>query len=299
MTKNVLVTGGAGYFGEILCHELIKKSYNVRSFDLNECSIKGVESIIGDIRDYEILERVCSGIEIIFHNVAQVPLAKNKKLFDSVNRLGVKNLIKASKKKQVKKIVYTSSSAVFGIPDNIPVTENTLPKPNEAYGQAKLEGEKLCLKAREDGIIVSIIRPRTILGHGRLGIMQILFEWVNQGKPIPVFDGGQNIYQFIHGKDLASACITVGEIENSEIYNIGSANFGKMKHLLSGLISHAKSKSEIKSVPSRLIQWLMKISSVLGLSPLGAYHALMYGQNMYFETKKAENEINFWTIKSI
>ena len=296
--KNILVTGGAGYFGEILCRKLIQENYKVRCFDLNRCPVMGVESVIGDIRQYSVIENACSGIDIVYHNVAQVPLAKNKKLFDSVNKLGISNLLKACIKNQVNKVVYTSSSAVFGIPKDTPIGPDTLPKPNEAYGEAKLEGEKICLKAKKDGIMISIIRPRTILGHGRLGIMQILFEWVEQGKPIPVFDGGQNIYQFVHAEDLAVACIAAGEAKSSGIYNIGSAKFGKMRQLLEGLILHAKSKSEIKSVPSRPIQWLMKTLGALRLSPLAPYHALMYGQKVYFDTKKAESELKFKPIYS-
>src|SRR6185295_12255980 len=74
-------------------------------------------------------------------------------------------------------------------------------------GRAKLEGEALCANYARLGLEVTIIRPRTIMRHGRLGIFQILFEWIREGYNVPVFDGGSNIYQFVHADDLAEACI--------------------------------------------------------------------------------------------
>ena len=84
----------------------------------------------------------------------------------------------------VAKVVSTSSSAIFGIPERNPVTEDTPPRPLEAYGRAKAEAEALCREAVAGGLDVTIVRPRTILGHGRLGIMAILFEFVAEGAPL-------------------------------------------------------------------------------------------------------------------
>lgn len=81
-------------------------------------------------------------------------------------------------------VVHTSSSAIFGIPEHNPVTEDTPGRPLEAYGRAKLTAETLCREAVQAGLDVSIVRPRTILGHGRLGIMAILFEFVAEGAPV-------------------------------------------------------------------------------------------------------------------
>ena len=79
-----------------------------------------------------------------------------------------------------------SSSAIFGLPENCPITDETPLKPIEVYGRAKLAGEKQVHKAAENGLLCAIIRPRTILGLGRLGIFQILFEWIHEGKNIYV-----------------------------------------------------------------------------------------------------------------
>lgn len=289
----VLVTGGAGYFGEILCRKLLARGEQVRSFDLNPTTTPGVEGVIGDIRDKAALTEACKGAEVVYHNVAQVPLAKDKDLFWSVNRDGVENLVEAVKAQGVRKLVYTSSSAVFGVPKENPVTRETPPSPAEDYGKAKLAGEQVCLAAQSGSLQVDVVRPRTILGHGRLGILQILFDWISRGQPVPVFNGGHNVYQFVHADDLADACIAAGERDGSGIYNIGAAEFGAMRQTLQALIEHAGSGSRIKSVPMRPMEMMMNATSAMGLSPLGPYHALMYGRELYFDIQHAVDELGY------
>ena len=299
-TKTALITGGSGYFGSLLIEKLLKKNYRCINFDIAEADNidNKVEFIQGDIRNLNCVINACKNIDIVHHNVAQVPLAKNNFLFRSVNYEGVKNILKASLKNDVKKVIYTSSSAVFGVPKENPVTEFTEPSPAEDYGQAKYDGELLCKEYREKGLDISIIRPRTILGHGRLGIFQILFEWIYLGRNIPVFDGGHNIYQFVHADDLAEACILAGEKSGFNIFNCGTDNYGTMKEALEQLCLHAGTGSKVKSVPMKPAVLGMKIFSKLGLSPLGAYHALMYGKSMYFDLKKCKTELNWVPEKS-
>ena len=141
-----LVTGGAGYFGELLTRELLERGDSVRIFDLNAPTDigSGVEFVQGDIRDLDALFAACQGMDLVFHNAAQVAMAKNKDLFWSVNREGTRNLLEAAARQGAKKVVYTSSSAVYGVPESNPVTEEMAPLPVEEYGKAKLSGELLC-----------------------------------------------------------------------------------------------------------------------------------------------------------
>jgi nucleoside-diphosphate-sugar epimerase len=290
-----LVAGGAGYFGSVLVQRLQAAGRRVRVFDLNHWRgpSADVESQRGDIRDAAAVERACRDVAVVYHNVAQVPLAKDRDLFWSVNCEGTRNLLEAALAAGVRKLVYTSSSAVFGAPDRNPVDESTPPRPGEPYGRAKLAGERLCQLYPARGLPVSIIRPRTIMGHGRLGIMQILFEWVRQGRNIPVLGAGDNLYQFVHADDLAEACIRAAALPASEVFNIGAERFGTMRQTLEALIRHAGVPSRVVSVPARPAELLMAATSKLGLSPLGPYHALMYGKSMYFDTGKARRLLGF------
>jgi nucleoside-diphosphate-sugar epimerase len=110
---------------------------------------------------------------------------------------------------------------------------------------------------------------------------------------VPVLGAGNNRYQFIHADDLADACIRAADRPGPATYNIGAARFGTMREVLEGLISHAGSRSRVVSVPLAPAVKLMELSSRLRLSPLGAYHSLMYGRSMYFDVSRAERELGW------
>ncbi|WP_018240298.1 NAD-dependent epimerase/dehydratase family protein [Ensifer sp. BR816] len=294
--NTALVTGGSGYFGELLSKQLLEQGTAVRVFDLNPPSMShpDLEFIKGTILDRNAVQQAMTGMSKVFHNVAQVPLAKDIDLFWSVNRDGTRIIVDAAIAAGVKKFVYTSSSAVFGAPRSNPVTEETEPRPAEDYGRAKLAGEVICKEAVwRHGLDVAIVRPRTILGHGRLGVVQILFDWIERGLDIPVLAGGNNKYQFVHSDDLASACIAASNVKGFAIYNIGAAEFGTMRELLQVVIDHAGTGSRIKSIPMGPTERVANVASALGLSPLGPYHSLMYGRPMYFDISKAEQELGY------
>jgi nucleoside-diphosphate-sugar epimerase len=288
-----LVTGGSGYFGSLLLRELRTRGWACRVFDLVDTPDRpaDVEFFSGDVRDPDAVRAACVDTEVVFHNVAQVPLARDRALFVSVNVRGTEVLLDAARAAGVRKVVHTSSSAVFGVPKTNPVTEDTPPKPAEAYGRAKYEAERRCLAATAAGLDVTIIRPRTILGHGRLGIFQILFEWVRDGANIPVFGRGDNRYQFVHASDLAAACIAAATRPGPSIYNIGTDRFGTMRETLDALCAHAETGSRVRSVPMRPAVWAMRLTAALGLTPFAAYHALMYGRSLYFDISRASREL--------
>jgi nucleoside-diphosphate-sugar epimerase len=292
---NSLVTGGAGYFGELLIRKLSARGDSVRVLDLNAPTDAppGTEVIQADIRDANAVLSACAGTDVVFHNAAEVDLTKNVRAFWSVNRDGTKNLLEACARRAVKKVVYTSSSAVYGVPESNPVTEQTVPTPVEEYGKAKLAGELLCREYARQGLDVSIVRPSTIMGHGRLGIFQILFEWICQGKNIPVLNEGKNIYQFVHADDFAEACMQVSTLEGPDDFNCGTDRFGTMREVLEHLCRHAGTGSKVRSLPMRPIVAAMNVSAALGVSPLGAYHAEMYGRSIYFDISKARTRLEW------
>lgn len=290
-----VVTGGSGYFGSLLVRKLREQGLATRVFDLVDANDRprDVEFVQGDIRDLRAVQRACAGATHIYHNVAQVPLAKDRHLFQSVNVQGTENLLSAARDAKVRKVVYTSSSAVYGVPPENPVTEAMPPYPREAYGRAKLDGELACQRFSREGLDVSVIRPRTILGHGRLGIFQVLFEWIRQGANVPVLGGGAHRYQFVHADDLADACMLAAKRLGSAVYNCGTDRFGSMREVLEHLCAYAKTGSRVKSVPFWPAVVGMKVTALIGLSPLGPYHALMYGRSMYFDISRARAELGW------
>jgi nucleoside-diphosphate-sugar epimerase len=292
---SALVTGGSGYFGSLLVARLHAQGTRIRVLDLNDADDRpsDVEFIRGDIRDALAVRQACDGVDVVYHNVAQVPLARDRRLFESVNVGGTETLLRGCAETGVRKVVYTSSSAVFGVPATNPVYPDTPPTPAEEYGRAKYEGELMCHAAARGGLDVSIIRPRTILGHGRLGIFGILFDWIADGSDVFVFGSGDNVYQFVHAHDLASACILAGQRPGPAIYNIGAEQFGTMRQALEGLCDYAGTGSRVRSLPVRAAALGMKLTSKLGLTPFGPYHWIMYSKSLWFDTTDAQRDLGW------
>jgi len=292
MSRSLLITGGSGYFGTTLAQRARRRGDRVRVFDVNppEPGLD-VEYFAGDVRDRDAVRAACEGIDAVLHNVAQVPLAKDRALFDAVNVGGTANVLVAARDAGVAKIVHTSSSAIFGIPDHNPVTEATTPRPLEAYGRAKLEAELLCRDAAAGGLDVTIVRPRTILGHGRLGIMAVLFEFVADGAPVFVLGGGANRYQFVHAEDLADACLRAADRPGATVYNIGTTQFGTMRETLEALVAHAGTGSRVRSLPMAPARFGMQALATVGLAPFAPYHWLLYGESLWFDVTKAREEL--------
>jgi len=280
-----LVTGGSGYFGSVLVEKLLEKGASVIVLDKYDPPDRPAKAdfIKADIRDERPVREAAAKADTVYHSVAMVPLAKDAEAFWSVNRDGTETLLRACLEQGVRKLVHISSSAVYGIPSRLPVRESSEKRPREEYGKAKLAAEELVKDHVDKGLDASVIRPRTIMGHGRLGIMQILFEWIRQGSNVPVLGKGENLYQFVHADDLAEACIKAAEKEGPDCFNVGADNYCSMRETLEGLISHAGTGSKTVSLPMRPAALLMELTGRLGLSPLGPYHSLMYGRSMYFD----------------
>jgi nucleoside-diphosphate-sugar epimerase len=282
-----LVTGGSGYFGSLLVARLLHDGHAVRVLDLQRADDlpSSVEFVAGDIRDRRVVADAVHGCDVVYHNVAQVPLARDLDLLRTVNVDGTAILLDACRRAGVGKVVHTSSSAVFGIPDVNPVLPSTVPAPVEAYGHAKLAAEWACLDAIREGLDVTIVRPRTILGHGRLGIFGILFDWVADGADIFVLGDGSNRYQFVHADDLADVCVRAGASAGPAIFNAGTDRFGTMRESLEGLCAHAATGAVVRRLPAAPAAAGMRIAAGLGLAPFAPYHWLLYSKSLWFDVE--------------
>jgi nucleoside-diphosphate-sugar epimerase len=290
----LLITGGSGYFGSVLTTIALARGDRVRIFDVNppgDDIAAHVDYVAGDVRDREAVALACKGIDVVLHNVAQVPLARDRHLFHAVNTLGTAHVLLAARDAGVRKVVHTSSSAIFGIPERNPVVETSPTRPLEAYGRAKLQAEQLCHDAARAGLDVTIVRPRTILGHGRLGLMAALFELVEVGAPVFVLGRGDNRYQFVHADDLADACLRAGDRAGPSTYNIGATEFGTMRATLEALVDHARTGSRVRALPKAPARRLMELMGRTRLAPFAPYHWLLYGESLWFDTTRAATEL--------
>ena len=208
-----LVTGGNGYFGQLLVERLLVAGHTVRVLDIDPTGAQpdGVEVVVADIRDPAAVRARRR------RRRRRVPQRRPgaagprpgtccaRSTSTARWRCSTPRATPASARSCTPRRAPCSAS-----PSHNPVAPTTCRTPVEAYGAAKLAAEWACLRAAADGLDVTIVRPRTILGHGRLGIFGILFDWIADGADPFVLGDGSNRYQFVHADDLARLCIAAG-----------------------------------------------------------------------------------------
>ena len=220
-----LVTGGAGFFGSIMKNALLDRGDRVVSIDLEPDPLvrDGFTAHRGDINDDTLMEKVFSEnrFDGIFHLAALLAHVKKDlpRLWKS-NVDGTANVLRFAEKFGVEHIVFTSSNCLWAKNFDSLVREDEPPAPVEIYGRSKLEGEKILLGS--DKVKSVVFRCPTIMDEGRLGLLGILFAFIDENKKLWVVGDGNNHYQFIYAKDLADACIRGIAYGKSDVFNIGS-----------------------------------------------------------------------------
>jgi len=295
--KKVLITGGAGFFGELLKKELLKQNFSCVSIDLEKDSgkHKNLVSIQGDIRDKSLLQEIFSKhkFDAIFHLAAILAHSvKDTNFLWTSNVEGTRNIAEFAKEYKVPKVIFTSSNCLWAKNFNRPVTEDDIPEPIEIYGKSKLEGEKILLQYQKyfDAII---IRCPTIIDEGRLGLLAMLFDFIDEGRKVWVVGDGSNRYQFIYAQDLIDACIKSLNYKKSDVFNIGSDNVKTFRQVYDYVIKKAGTNARVSSLPKWPALFAMQICHFLGISPLGPYQYKMIAESFIFDTSKIKSKLKW------
>lgn len=294
--KIALVTGGTGFLGKHLVNHLIEKGYKVKSFDFRpplETS-KNVEFVFGDIRNYNNVLTATKGCNTIFHLASIPSIARAKyQAYYGINVLGTENVLKAARECGVENVVHISSSTVYGIPRKCPLTEDDTVENVGYYGKSKIDAEKLCFKYASSELGISIIRPRVIMGAGRIGIFSLLFDAVINNNSVYLIGKGNNIFQFTGIQDMVNSILTASEYKKTRVFNIGSKDRTKVKNVIEGLIDHANSKSKIISIPAGVARATLKITSFFRISPLVNEQFMIADKDFMLDTSRAEKELGW------
>lgn len=294
--KTVLLTGGAGFFGDILKKRLLTDGFKVVSIDLQKDEFKHPDFIAvqGDIRRFGNLEKLAKKHKFgaIYHIAAILAHAvKDQNFLWESNVDGTRNVAELAKKYKIPKVVFTSSNCLWGESFDRPVKEDDHPKPVEIYGLSKWEGEKILLGYKEFKSV--IFRCPTIIDAGRLGLLAILFEFMDEGRKVWVVGGGSNVYQFIYAPDLADACVKALAYNKSTIFNIGSNNVKSFRQIYNYVIKKAGTKARVANFPRSIAIPLMKLAYALKMSPLGPYQYKMIAESFVFDTSKIKNDLKW------
>ncbi len=292
-----LITGGAGFFGTILKQYFLAQGAECVSIDIEPDSLThpNFTAIQGDINDSALMEQLFSThkFDAIFHCAALLAHVKKDlgRLWHA-NVDGTQNVYDFAIKYGVKKIVFISSNCLWAKNFDVPVKEGEVPNPVEIYGKSKLAGEKILL-SQPDKVNSIIFRTPTIMDEGRLGLLGILFEFIDEGRKLPMVGDGTNRYQFIYAKDLAKACELALNADYSDIFNLGADDVKSFNEVYEYVIKQSGSKSRLFHFPKLPMVWAMKVCFVLGLSPLGPYQYKMIASNFIFDTSKIKKKLGF------
>lgn len=301
--KTILITGGTGFLGVNLARYLLKRHYNVILLDTEEGILgnlkRKVKFIKGSIKNKNLLLKAFKDVDYIVHAAAALPIIHDRKEIFDTNVLGTKNVLESALRSKIKKVVFISTTAVYGVPKKLPEQEDDEIAPIGHYGESKVEGEKLCMQYQNRGLNVNIIRPKTFLGPERLGVFTLWFEAIHNNKPVFILGDGNNLYQLLDVTDLSGAILNSLVIDSSGIvFNVGAEKFGTWKQDLGALIKHAKSDSKIIGFPVKPSQIILRILEVLNLSPIVEWHYKTLPVSSYVSLERAKKILKFSPKKS-
>lgn len=234
MTK-ILITGSSGQVGSYLAKYLDSK-YDVTGISRHISNDKFINKIttIGDIRDKNIIDKITKNVDIIIHTAAHLNTLisfENPTLNADINIIGTLNLLNASRKNNISKIIYFSTSAVYGNYEYLPIDEEHPLNPISPYGLSKLTAEKYCyLFNKLFNLSTVCIRPFNIystnedLNRPYVSVVSIFADKIKKNEPLTIRGGGQQIRDFVHVKDVASFIEIILERNDviGQTYNLGS-----------------------------------------------------------------------------
>jgi len=299
----VLITGGAGFLGLHTANIYAADGHELTLVDIaeyNKEEYKGehINFIRDDVRNKELMEKLSAENDIIIHCAAALPLWEREEIF-STNVNGTRTVLEAAFNQGKKRTVFISSTAVYGIPEKHPIFEDDPLIGVGSYGESKIQAEKVCQEYRDKGLIVPIIRPKTFIGPERLGVFQILFDWVESGKRIPIIGDGKNRYQLLDVRDLVDSIkLVVNGPEDlvNDTYNVGAEEFGTVEEDVGALCEYAGSGARVMKTNAAFVKFFLRIFEKLKLSPL---YEWVYGtadKDSFVAVEKIKNRLG-WSPK--
>lgn len=240
--RKVVVTGGAGFIGSHLAEELVDQGYYVVILDdLSTGKLENiaellkkdnVEFIQGDITDLPLLQKLLHGIKYVFHQAALArvprsiadPVASNE-----VNIKGTLNVLMAAKENRVRKVIYASSSSIYGDAPTLPLREDMLPNPLSPYALTKLASEYYCVIFRQIyGLSTVCLRYFNVYGSRQdpnsqyATVIPAFIARIARNLSPVIFGDGEQSRDFTFIKDVVGANILAAENDAEGVYNIGS-----------------------------------------------------------------------------
>ena len=299
--KKILVVGGAGYIGAHVAYLLQENGYGVRIYDDFSNGLKSriegkfSDVVIGDVLDRQALIGACEGIDAVIHLAAKKAVGEsvdNPLKYYENNVGGTLNLLAAMSQKGVKKVVFSSTAAVYAPSDKLSITEDDLTEPLSPYGQTKLLSEKLISAVAKAGDLSAIsLRYFNVVGalrdefadNSKDNLVPKVFAALKAGKNPEIYGSdyptkdGSCIRDYIHVSDLANAHLVALEkvfaTKVDEVYNVGSGTGYSVTEMINQIAESVGKAIAPTLSPRRpgdtaqLIASIAKIEKALGWRP--------------------------------
>ena len=243
MSSLVLVTGGGGFIGSNLVRGLLERGDRVRVLDNfatgDRANLEGldVEIVEGELRSYERVHNAVRGADVVYHlgALGSVPRSVQDPLTSSaVNIEGTLNVLLAARDENVRRVVYSSSSSVYGSAGDLPRTEDMPTDPISPYGVAKLAAERYCVSfsrvyASFETVVLryfNVFGPRQSPDSQYAAVVPLFITAIREGRPITIFGDGNQSRDFTFVENVVDATIRAADAEgaNGRIFNVAAGS---------------------------------------------------------------------------
>jgi len=260
----VLVTGGTGYIGQHLIPSLLNRGYKVKvlvrkNSNVKDLSYPDIEFIYGDLIKKETLIGIADGCEIVFHLASLVEIIAPKDEYFKVIVGGTHNLIEACRSSEIKRFVFASAGMVYGGIKKTPVKEDYSCKPFYNYGKAKLEAERMLLKAYEEfDFPMTILRIFGVYGS-KGGLLVDNISAALKNRKFRFIGSGDYLFHVVHIDDVVQALILAAQTEKARghIYNIGDDEPTTSKEFVNYIAAQIGLKK-----PGHIPVWLAYLAAI-------------------------------------
>jgi nucleoside-diphosphate-sugar epimerase len=288
----VLVTGGGGFIGSNLVRALLERGDEVRVLDNfstgNRANLDGldVEIVEGELRSYERVHNAVRTTEVVYHlgALGSVPRSVQDPLTSSaVNIEGTLNVLLAARDESVRRVVFSSSTSVYGSSRQLPTTEDTLPDPISPYGVAKLAAERYSISFSRvyesfESVVLryfNVFGPRQSPLSQYAAVVPLFVTAIEAGRPVQIHGDGEQSRDFTYVGNVVDATMLAGAAEGAsgEIFNIAAGSPASVNTLADTIGSILGKPVEKEHLPSRAgdirDSWadLSKAERILGYRP--------------------------------